>query len=189
MFNGWWPKKTVKTLVAHTRAIGGLGIFLRSLAGSMFCCAAPPAHVRFRAQLGSPAARRSPSSSLHQETPCHTPSRGGQATLLGHLRPRPIYSFVFNIYLHICIYPICIYMYWASAFLVPDAWQETETQAETHTEAESETKAETATERARARERERRKERARNRGRERQRQTHVARSSRPALHSLQLASR
>ena len=29
MFNGWWPKKTVKTLVAHTRAIGGPGIFLR----------------------------------------------------------------------------------------------------------------------------------------------------------------
>jgi hypothetical protein len=23
MFNGWWLKKTVKTLVAHTRAIGG----------------------------------------------------------------------------------------------------------------------------------------------------------------------
>jgi hypothetical protein len=30
MLNGWWPKKTVKTLVAHTRAIGGPGIFLRS---------------------------------------------------------------------------------------------------------------------------------------------------------------
>ena len=29
MFNGWWPKKTVKTLVAHTRAIGGPGIVLR----------------------------------------------------------------------------------------------------------------------------------------------------------------
>ena len=29
LFNGWWPKKTVKTLVAHTRAIGGPGIFLR----------------------------------------------------------------------------------------------------------------------------------------------------------------
>jgi hypothetical protein len=27
MFNGWWPKKT---LVAHTRAIGGPGIFLRA---------------------------------------------------------------------------------------------------------------------------------------------------------------
>jgi hypothetical protein len=32
LFNGWWPKKTVKTLVAHTRAIGGPGIFLRSRA-------------------------------------------------------------------------------------------------------------------------------------------------------------
>jgi hypothetical protein len=29
-FNGWWPKTTVKTLVAHTRAIGGPSIFLRS---------------------------------------------------------------------------------------------------------------------------------------------------------------
>ena len=29
-FIDWWPKATVKSLVAHTRAIGGPGIFLRS---------------------------------------------------------------------------------------------------------------------------------------------------------------
>ena len=28
-FIDWWPKATVKSLVAHTRAIGGPGIFLR----------------------------------------------------------------------------------------------------------------------------------------------------------------
>ena len=35
-FIDWWPKATVKSLVAHTRAIGGPGIFLRykhSIAG------------------------------------------------------------------------------------------------------------------------------------------------------------
>jgi len=34
--NGWWPQKTVKTLVAHTRAFGGPGIFLCSWADMGF---------------------------------------------------------------------------------------------------------------------------------------------------------
>jgi hypothetical protein len=36
-FNGWWPKTTVKKLVAHTRSIGGPGISLRNLRHVPLC--------------------------------------------------------------------------------------------------------------------------------------------------------
>jgi len=65
LFNGWWPKKTVKTLVAHTRAIGGPGIFLRSRAPF------PPPHT----SLSHASSRKLTHARTHARTHTHALSQ------------------------------------------------------------------------------------------------------------------
>jgi hypothetical protein len=78
LFNGWWPKKTVKTLVAHTRAIGGPGIFLRSRAPF------PPPHT----SLSHASSRKLTHARTHART--HTLSLRRVLNCLFALAPRSL---------------------------------------------------------------------------------------------------